>query len=127
MQYIDGSNRSFISTNDLSAATNQYLIVKADASNVGQVVLATAATDVILGVLMNTPKAGDNAVVRLRSTVGTLPVLAGGTVAIGDAITANASSKGITTVTAGNQILGYALRAAVTGDILEVMPSSAKV
>lgn len=107
---------------DLSSS--QYLAVKLDSS--GNVALATAATDVIAGTVQNKPVANDTANVKLRSCNGTLKIKAGGTLAINDAVTSNASSLGIATTTAGNQIIGYATKAAVSGDIVELMPSTAK-
>lgn len=121
-KFIEGNHLSRIAGADLSA--HQYKIVKLNSSD--EVVAATAATDVILGVLDNTPADGESASVWLRSANGTFKVKLGGTVAIGDAVTSNGSSVGIATTTAGNQILGYAVQAGVSGDIIEVMPSTAK-
>ncbi len=121
--YVEGSNKGFKAGADLS--TNQYNIVKLNSS--GNVILATAATDKIIGVLNDKPRANGTGDVRLRSAAGTLNVKLGGTVALGDAVTTNASSVGITTTTAGDQILGYALEAGVSGQIIELLPSTAKV
>lgn len=125
MLYTADAERVFTSTNDLS--TKQYFIVKLDASNANQVVLAAAATDKFIGVLMDNPKALDRATVRMRSAQGTFPVVAGGTINIGDAVTSNASGQAITTTTGSDQILGTAVVAAVSGDVFEVMPSTGKV
>lgn len=121
-KFIEGNHFSAPAGADLR--TFQYKAVKLNSS--GQVVAATAATDVIIGVLDNTPNTGELASVWVRSSHGTFKIVLGGTVAVGDAVTANASSLGITTTTAGNQIIGYAVQAGVSGDIIEVMPTSAK-
>lgn len=119
-QYNVSGDKGIVAGSDLAAGT----IVKKSGATV---VAAAAATDVILGTLNSGVKSGQVADVRLRSAQGTLKVKLGGTVAINDAVTSNASGLGITTTTADNQILGYALEAGVSGDIIEVMPSTAKV
>jgi hypothetical protein len=119
---VEGNRRSFVAGADLTA--KQYYIVKV-VSGVLQV--ATAATDKLLGVLENTPASGELGSVHLRSGAGTLKVKLGGTVNENDAVTSDGSGLGIATSSSGNQILGYALAGGVSGDILEVMPSSAKV
>jgi hypothetical protein len=121
-KFIEGNHFSAVAVADLSAL--QYKIMKLDST--GKVAAATAATDVIIGVLDNTPVLGELASVWLRSSNGTFKVKLGGTVAIGDAVTSDGSSAGIATTTAGNQILGYAVQAGVSGNIIEVMPSTAK-
>lgn len=125
MSYIDGSSKTFTSTNDLST-TGQFLAVKMD-STANQVVLASASTDKIIGIMMSAPKALDIGEVRLRSASGTIEMFAGGTIAVGDAVTANSSGQGVTTTSSGDQIIGYALYAASSGNLVELMPSTAKV
>jgi hypothetical protein len=90
----------------------------------GEVVVATAATDKIVGVTTRAVTAGDVADVRLRSAQGTSVVKLAGTVAVGDAVTSNGAGALITTTTAGNQVVGIALEAGVTGDLIEVMTST---
>jgi Uncharacterized conserved protein (DUF2190) len=114
-QEVMGFEKSNVSTNDLSA--KQYYIVAVDTSNDSAVVLAAAATDPIVGVLRNKPKAGAAAVYRF---LGTSKVIAGGTITRGDFITSDANGKAITTTTASNATLGIALQSAVAGDIFEV-------
>jgi hypothetical protein len=123
---IDG-NMGFISTNDLSAAGSYGKVVKIDSSNAPtNIVLAGANGTAAIGVLIDTPAAGQTGTVRLRTSAGTSFIRLGGTVAVGDAITSNASALGITTVTAGDQIIGYALSAGVSGDIIEILSSTGK-
>jgi hypothetical protein len=108
-----------------ASAIGDGVIVKTNSSK--QAVIAAAATDVLLGVTDGAVSAtGDIANVRLRSAQGTLKVKLGGTVAVNDAITSNGSGLGVTTTTAGNQILGYALEAGVSGDFIEVLPATGK-
>lgn len=104
------------STNDLSL--KQFYIVAVDTSNDHAVVLGAAATDPIVGVLQNKPKANQGALVRF---IGTTKVIAGGTITRGDRVTSDANGKAITTTSTGNAVLGRALVSAVAGDILEVM------
>lgn len=121
-QSIRDFEKSFVSTNDLSL--KQYFIVKADTANDQSVVLGAAATDPIVGVLQNKPKAGQGALVRF---IGTSKVIAGGTITRGDKVTSNASGQAITTVTAGNTVVGIALSSAVVGDIVEILLAISRV
>lgn len=112
----------FISTGDLSAAPIGS-IVKIDSANApSNIVLAAAGTDKSIGVLVDQPLAGQTGTVRLRSAEGTIFVKLGGTVAVGDAVTSNGSGVGIATTTGGDEVLGRALEAGVSGDVIELMP-----
>lgn len=106
--------QGYKNSNDLSA--KRYYIVKQDTSNDGYVVLAAAATDPILGVLQNDPKAGETAVVKVGPP-GDGKVIAGGTIHNGDKITSDSNGKAVATTTAGDNIIGVAVQEAVTGDI----------
>jgi Uncharacterized conserved protein (DUF2190) len=117
-QAIRDFEKSYLSTNDLSAAANLYCIVKMDTAADQSVVLAAAATDPIVGVLQNLPKAGKAAVVR---HAGTTKVFAGGTITRGDMVTSDASGHAITTTTNKDRMLGIALSSAVASDIVEVL------
>jgi hypothetical protein len=121
--YTEGSHKGFIAGADLSSS--QFLIVKLNGSN--QIVLAAAATDISIGVLTDKPTLLRTGDVRLRTAAGTANVKIGGTVAVGDALTSNASGQAITTVTAGNQVLGYALEAGTVGQVIEFLPCVSKV
>jgi hypothetical protein len=141
VNYLDAGQATFLSTNDLSGVTaglhganlgaanltGQYSYVKVDASNANQIVLASAATDHIIGVVMNAPAANDNAVVRLRNASGTYPVVAGGTITRGDWVTSDANGNAITTTTSGNEICGVAKSSASSGDIVEVISYTGSV
>lgn len=121
-RFREGSNMGFISTNDLSAQAVGS-IVKVDSSNApNQVVLAGANGTGAIGVTMDQAAAGQTITVRLRTAAGTLFVKLGGTVAVNDAVTSNGSGLGITTTTAGDEILGRALEAGVSGDVIEILP-----
>lgn len=127
--YRDGGAMGFISTNDLSnsGAGSVGKIVKIDSSNApDHIVLCAANGTGAIGVLLDSPLAGQTGTVRLRTAAGTLSVKANGTIAVGAAVTSDASGMGIATTTAGDQILGYALNSAVAGDIVEVLPSTGK-
>jgi len=119
--FVEGNYKTFrVGASNIPAGTAVKLAS-------GLLVAAAAATDVILGVAevaLTATRLGD---VHLRSSSGTISIVLGGTVAVGDAVTANASGVGITTVTAGNQIIGYALEAGTSGKTIELMPSTAKV
>lgn len=104
-----------------------FRIVKqqADATNpTGRsVILATAATDLLFGVLNNQPKAGETADVFARNGQGTFKVVLGGTVTLGDKLTSDANGAAITTTTSGNQVLGYAQESGVVGQVIEYLPA----
>lgn len=111
---------------DLSAASNIFKIVKKSSGNV---ILATAGTDKLFGVISKvapSSSTGSPVGVHVRNASGTYKVVAGGTISEGDAITATTGGVAITTTTSGDQILGYADQAAVTGDIFEYLPSTGK-
>lgn len=75
---------------DLSAAANQFKLVKLDGS--GNAVLCSAVTDVPIGVLQNTPASGDAASIM---AVGISKVQGGGALAIGNLIGPNASGQAV--------------------------------
>ncbi len=90
----------------------------------GQMVLATAATDLIVGVNRTT---GGNAAAGERMSLGLSglhPVVLGGTVAAGAAITSDANGAGVAAApSAGvnNRVVGFAYEAGVSGDIIRVL------
>lgn len=103
---------------DLSA--KQFYLVKSNTAVEDGVVLAAAATDEIMGVLMDKPASGEWGAVAMISKGGKAPVKYGGTVAKGDKLTSDASGLAITTTTAGNKVIGIAVKAGVANDIGEV-------
>lgn len=113
-QFNEGNSKGWIAT----AALGDGVIVKLAS---GQVVVATAATDKIIGVTVGSVAAGGTANIKLRSGAGTIKVKAGGTVAVGDRLTTNGSGLAIATTTAGNEIIGQALEAGVSGDFIEAL------
>jgi hypothetical protein len=114
------------SGSDIAAGTAVKLQIT---SGIINVIPAAAATDKIIGVTVATIKNGYSGDVRLRSCGGTLSmrVGSGAGVSIGDAVTSDASGNGLTTTTAGNQIIGYALETVAASGIAELLPSTAKV
>lgn len=116
-QYNTSGEKAYIAT----SALGDGVIVKLSS---GQVVAATAGTDLIVGVTVGAVGAGEVANVRLRSAQGTIKIKAGGTIAVGDAITATTAGAGIATTTATHKVVGVALEAASSGDIFEAMTST---
>ena len=111
---------------DLTA--KQYFIVKLNASK--QLVLASAATDFLFGVVAGLPDSsavGTPVDVAVRNGSGTFKVVAGGTIAVGDLITSDANGNAVTTVTSGNEVLGVAVEAAVAGQVFEYLKMARKV
>lgn len=108
--------RTFKAGADLSA--KQYYIVKLDTVQ-NQVVLAAAATDKLLGVLLNAPVANQEA--RVHMNTGTVKVVAGAAITLGAYVTSDGSGKAVATTTDKDKTIGIALQAAAAdGDIIEV-------
>jgi hypothetical protein len=113
--------KSFRATADIAPNT----IVKFTA-NPGEVAPATAATDKIAGVTDSVAvKAGQMVDVAIE---GCLPVKAGGVIAAGDPLTADASSKAVAAAFAEGVmkfVVGRALAPAVADDLVlfQVAPS----
>jgi streptogramin lyase len=97
----------------------QYHIVKLDSN--GKVVLCDAGSDSVIGVLQNEPVNGDTAQVALNNGAGTYKVHCGGTIAVGATVGTNSTGKAISNTTAGHGMVGRALEAGVSGQIIEVM------
>jgi hypothetical protein len=95
----------------------QHYIVQLDST--GKIEVAESATDFIVGVLQNTPAAGEQAVYAFG---GVAKVKAGGTVGIGAYVTTNGSGKAVATVTNRDVIIGRHIgtSAGADGDLIEV-------
>jgi len=83
--------------------------------NSGKATLATAATDVPKGVLVEAASDSTSAALTL-CVAGKVKAQAGGTIGEGDKITTDASGNAIATTTLGNYIWGHALEDAADGD-----------
>lgn len=117
-QFVEGSTKGYIAT----AALGEGIAVKLSSGNV---VVATAATDKIIGVTQGgAVAAGETATIRLRSATGTVKLKAGGTIAVGDRLTSNATGQAIATTTAANEVIGFAIEAGVSGDFVEAIPAN---
>jgi hypothetical protein len=121
--YSEGRYIDRIAGADLSQAVYHAVVQNADSNNsTGRsVVLASSATDAIFGVLNNGPVAGETASVCGRNAQGTFKVKLGGTVAFGDNLTADANGAAVATTTSGNQVLGVAQEAGVSGQVIEYL------
>jgi hypothetical protein len=99
-----------------AAAIGANLIVKFTATDT--VGAAAASTDKLVGVSdLGADAAGDRVDVILD---GIALVKAGGTVAAGDLVTANASGQAVATTTAADRYIGVAMDAGVSGDLIGV-------
>lgn len=101
-----------------------HIVGSAVKFSAGNIVVATAGTDKIIGVIDTPNDAGDQANVRLRSGSGTAKVRAGGNIAVGDKVTATTAGAVIATTTATHEVIGMALETGVSGDLVEVMLSN---
>lgn len=120
--FQDGGRFSAPAGADLS--TKRYYIVKLDTN--GNVVLATAATDAILGVLDNAPKQGATADVVLINGHGTFKVKTGAGISKDAYITSNGSGQAISTTTTGHRVLGRAVATTNSGDVAEYIKANEK-
>src|SRR5690242_10406234 len=102
----EGRNRTFKAGADLSSS--QYRFVKLDSTQ-NQVVVATAGTDNIIGVLQDTPTSGDAARVTLANAGGTTLITASAAISLGAYVTATTGGKAVATTTSGNHVIGIAL------------------
>ena len=103
----------------------RYRAVKLDANE--RVVLATAGTDDIIGVLDNEPKAGETADIVLINGQGTFKTKASANIAKGALITATTEGKAVTATTTGHRVYGRAIRAGVTDEVIEYIKMNEKV
>ena len=99
-------------------AINPYLIVKWG-SNDGEVAQASAATDLLIGVVNSVGSVSSNDRIEVNRS-GLVPVLFGGTVTRGQKLTADSNGKAVAAApSAGSNvhIVGVAENSQVSGDI----------
>lgn len=110
--------RSIMQITALSlAAIGPYLFVKPGAAD-GQVVVATAATDKLLGISNQVGfKANDTSD---HIVLGEAELKLGAAAAYGDFLTSDASGQGVVAAVAGNTVRAQAMAAGVAGDIIPV-------
>ena len=105
-------------TASATLAAKQYSLVKA-ASTAGEVIVAAAATDDILGVFQNDAGADEPVSIGIG---GVLKVAAEASVNIGDWVTSSTTGRAKTTTTDGDVVLGHAIDASsAAGDIVRVV------
>lgn len=97
---------------DLSA--EQYKLVKVTASNTVEV---AGAGELAIGVLQDKPVADQGGNVTV---IGLTKVVAGGTIAAGAKVAANATGQAVVAA-AGNEVLGIAQEAGVANDVIEIL------
>lgn len=102
----------------------QYYIVKEQTDRT--LVLASAATDKLFGVVQLGAATGGNVSVCSRNSGATFKVIAGGTIAVNDMLTSDSAGKAVATTTTGDEVIGVAQEAASANGILEYMPLSKK-
>ena len=104
--------RSFVAGEDLSAKQFKFVTLESD----GQVDVADSAGENCIGILLNAPTAGAAATVAIS---GKVMVEAGGTIAACAAVQADANGDALTAAS-GDVVMGYALEAAVDGQIMAI-------
>lgn len=115
-QSIRDFQKSFV-CGATTLAAKQFYLVKQHTD--GTLIIAAAATDKIVGPLMNKPAVGQAALVQLH---GTAKIIAGGTITVGAWVTSDGSGKAVATTTDKDVVVGKYLGAAsaASGDIIEV-------
>lgn len=133
--YSEGRYIDRIAGAALTQATNNFCIVKQQSDNTNptgrSVILATASTDKLFGVLNMSSDvvSGDTVSVCGRNAEGTFKVRVSansGGVAFGDELTVSSDSGAITTTTSGDQVVGIAQEAGVAGQVIEYLPCNRK-
>jgi hypothetical protein len=111
--YNPGEEYSAVSAADLSE--KKGYLCKTDSS--GNIVLAAAATDAILGVIADGGRqSGDTVSVMLINGTGTYKVVSGASFSKDAYLTTDGSGKAIGTTSSGNRVFGRAVRAATGAD-----------
>lgn len=106
-----------VATGDLSA--KQYFVVKASSTAGAVKVATTPASDAVLGILQNDPKDGEAAEVAFS---GVVLALAENSVTFGAKLTCSSTGRVKVTTTAGDEVVGIALKASTAaGDLIPVM------
>jgi hypothetical protein len=82
------------------------------------VVSATAATDIVIGILMNKPVSGEPAEVAIS---GIAKCKAGGAWAAGDTLRANTGGALTASATDGHRVVGIACEVAASNDVAMVL------
>jgi hypothetical protein len=117
---VDGNRKSLKAAADYRLMQFHIMCMSTE----GIATLATAASDFLIGTLENKPNINENADVFLRTAAGTGKVICGGSVSLGASLTADSSGHAVTTTSAGNNVIGRALQAGDSGDIIEYLPSN---
>lgn len=104
-----------------SATISVGMVVKAG-SDESHVALASAATDLAVGIAMSPTTAVEDAI-EVAMAGGGAKGLLGGPVAFGDLLASDASGKLVATTTANNKVIAQALQAGVANDLISVMVS----
>jgi len=115
--------RSFTAGADLSLL--QYSMLKLDVN--GAVIPCAVAGEKAIGILANAPTLGQAAAILPLGQGGQFKVKLAGTVAIGDPIVTNNAGLGITSVTPGHAIVGFAETAGAAGDIISITVESGNI
>lgn len=119
--YQPGERGSFQAAADLSE--KRYHAVKLNTN--GELVLAAAGTDNIIGVLDSDTKLGHTGDVVFINGAGSFKARAGAGVTAGDLITSDASGKAVKAA-AGDRAFGRAVTTAVTNEIFEYLKVNEK-
>lgn len=107
---------------EVDLSSSQYLAVKPQAASAvsgteGASLVLAGAGDPAIGILQNNPLAGEAGSVMIH---GVSKAQLGGTVSVGSLLAVDGSGK-LVVAASGNYIIGEALMAGVSGDIISVL------
>lgn len=108
---------TFLTSADLSSS--QYLIVKGDGS--GGLELAAAASDEPIGIVDEGNDGSSTATQVSVRTMGGFKVKLGGSVALGDRLTSNASGQAVASTDPEDKAVGIALDDGDSGDVIPLL------
>lgn len=120
-------NRDLTKAYKAGGAIPAYSLVKVGAAD-GEVLAATAVSDLIIGVTTSIAAASGDIVDVVHE--GVVDVKAGGVIARGTFVTTDGSSQGVAAAPAAgtnNSVIGRALMTAASGDIIPVLLSIGQI
>lgn len=111
---VEGLEHAPVAGANLTGKLHYFVKMSGD----NAVVLATAGSDQVVGVLREENTSGNPVTVQFG---GIGKVIAGGTIVAGNRITSDGSGKAVATTTAADKVVGVALTGADSGDIFSFL------
>lgn len=119
--YSEGREITRLADPSTDLSGKRYYIVKQQTDR--SLVLASASTDELFGVINHPAIAGGEVSVVGRNADGTFKVVAGAAITAQTYLTTDSSGRAVSTTSSGDQLIGIAQEAAsAAGQIIEYMP-----